>query len=127
FPYTTPFRSLPATRPRVRASARPSPPRRMRRGRRPRRPRRIGASLPLPSPWALPQQSHVAPKRSTGNDAIMCARRNVQQRRMSSWLDTALDRFERDNEDLALATHRVLARIATDAPLHARLLNTLSM
>lgn len=46
---------------------------------------------------------------------------------MSSWLDTALDRFERDNEDLALATHRVLARIATDAPLHARLLNTLSM
>src|SRR5690606_8168017 len=40
---------------------------------------------------------------------------------------TALDRFERDNEDLALATHRVLARIATDAPLHARLLNTLSM
>ncbi len=46
---------------------------------------------------------------------------------MLNWLDNALDRFERDNDELAPATRGLLARIVADAPLHARLLNTLSL
>src|SRR5690606_39796684 len=36
-------------------------------------------------------------------------------------------RFERDNDPLVRSTRALLARIVPDAPLHARLLNTLSM
>ena len=46
---------------------------------------------------------------------------------MQSWLDLALARFERDNDPLVRSTRALLARIVPDAPLHARLLNTLSM
>lgn len=46
---------------------------------------------------------------------------------MQSWLDIALQQFERDNDELVLETRSLLARIVSDAPLHARLLNTLSM
>ena len=46
---------------------------------------------------------------------------------MDSWLDLALDRFDTDNDTLVLRTRSVLARIVPDAPLHGRLINTLSM
>src|SRR5690606_18691525 len=46
---------------------------------------------------------------------------------MQSWLDSALARFERDNDPLVPSTRALLARIVPDAELHARLLNTLSM
>ena len=44
-----------------------------------------------------------------------------------TWLDGALARFASDNDDLVLKTRSLLARIVTDAPRHARLINTLSM
>lgn len=46
---------------------------------------------------------------------------------MQSWLDISLDRFARDNDMLVFPTRSLLDRIVPDAPLHARLLNTLSM
>jgi hypothetical protein len=46
---------------------------------------------------------------------------------MQPWLDIALDRFERQNEDLVPPTRSWLARIVPDPPMHARLQNTLSM
>lgn len=46
---------------------------------------------------------------------------------MPSWLDIALERFEQDNDELVLETRSLLTRIVSDAALHARLLNTLSM
>jgi hypothetical protein len=46
---------------------------------------------------------------------------------MDSWLDITLDRFDADNDCLVLQTRSVLARAVADAPLHARLINTLSM
>jgi hypothetical protein len=45
----------------------------------------------------------------------------------NSWLDDAQARFENDNEALVLQTRSLLNRIVPDAPLHARLINTLSM
>ena len=44
-----------------------------------------------------------------------------------SWLDGALERFGADNDDLVLQTRSLLARTVSEAPRHARLLNTLSM
>ncbi|MBN1237494.1 MAG: hypothetical protein JXB36_03280 [Gammaproteobacteria bacterium] len=46
---------------------------------------------------------------------------------MESWLDLALERFDEENDPLVLRTRSVLARVVPDAPLHARLINTLSM
>jgi hypothetical protein len=43
------------------------------------------------------------------------------------WLDGALARFGADNGDLVLETQSLLARIVSDAPRHARLVNTLSL
>jgi hypothetical protein len=44
-----------------------------------------------------------------------------------SWLDDAQARFEKNNAALVLQTRSLLNRIVPDAPLHARLINTLSM
>lgn len=46
---------------------------------------------------------------------------------MQSWLDLALERFDKDNDALVLNTRSVLARIVPEPALHARLINTLSM
>jgi len=46
---------------------------------------------------------------------------------VQSWLDTALDRFETDNDDLVPRTRALLERLVPDTPRHARLLNTLSL
>lgn len=46
---------------------------------------------------------------------------------MQPWLDSALERFERDNDALVPATRSLLERIVPESALHARLLNTLSM
>jgi hypothetical protein len=43
------------------------------------------------------------------------------------WLEGALARFDRDNAALAPQTRSLLERIVPDRPLHARLINTLSM
>jgi hypothetical protein len=43
------------------------------------------------------------------------------------WLDTALERFAADNDDLVLKTRSLLARVVPDPARHARMLNTLSM
>jgi hypothetical protein len=45
----------------------------------------------------------------------------------SSWLDGAQARFEKDNDALILQTRSLLNRIVTDAPLHGRFINTLSL
>lgn len=44
-----------------------------------------------------------------------------------SWLDSALARFEADNDASVPGTRSLLERIVPDAALHARLINTLSM
>jgi hypothetical protein len=46
---------------------------------------------------------------------------------MDSWLDKTLADFERDNDDLVLATRSLLARIIPQPSLHGRLINTLSL
>jgi hypothetical protein len=46
---------------------------------------------------------------------------------MQSWLDITLGRFEADNDAFVLSTRTLLGRIVPEPPLHARLLNTLSM
>lgn len=44
-----------------------------------------------------------------------------------SWLDETLSRFERSNDALVLQTRSLLNRIVSEASLHARFVNTLSM
>ena len=47
--------------------------------------------------------------------------------KMHPWLDIALARFDQDNDALVEPTRALLGRIISDASLHPRLLNTLSM
>lgn len=66
--------------------------------------------------------------RALEHDVIMIAPRNqASPDKMHSWLDTALARFDEDNDALIGGTRALLERIVADAGLHARLLNTLSM
>jgi hypothetical protein len=50
-----------------------------------------------------------------------------EKRTEPSRLDAAVARFEADNDGLVLKTRRLLARVADDPRLHARLINTLSL